>query len=52
MCRGVKVERRGDLEEIFSAYYPRLVAEMALVTGSRAVAEDCVGEAFTRLVMH
>ena len=52
MYRSVKVEHRGDLEEIFSAYYPRLVAEMTLVTGLRAVAEDCVGEAFTRLVLH
>ncbi|MCM3556693.1 sigma-70 family RNA polymerase sigma factor [Janibacter melonis] len=50
--RGVKVERRGDLEQIYTAYYPRLVAEVAVVTGSRSLAEDCVGEAFARLVLH
>lgn len=49
---GVKDERRGDLEQIYTAYYPRLVAEVAVVTGSRSLAEDCVGEAFARLVLH
>lgn len=37
------------LAELYAAEYPRLVAELILITGSRALAEDCVSEAFTRL---
>lgn len=49
---GVKVNRRDELRELYVAYYPRLVAELALVAGSRAAGEDCASEAFTRLVGH
>lgn len=43
---------RDGLEELYAAHYPRLVAELTVVSGSRAVAEDCANEAFTRLVLH
>ena len=43
---------REGLEALYLACYPRLVAELSLVTGSRASGEDCANEAFTRLVKH
>lgn len=43
---------REGLEELYSAFYPRLVGELTVVAGSRASAEDCAHEAFTRLVLH
>lgn len=42
--------QRRDLAEIFSHQYPRLVAELTAVAGSRQIAEDAANEAFTRLV--
>lgn len=39
-----------DLQDFYAATYPRLVATVALVTGSSAEAEDCVQEAFIRLM--
>jgi RNA polymerase sigma-70 factor, ECF subfamily len=38
------------LREFYSAHQPRLVGVIALLTGSRAEAEDIVQEAFVRLV--
>jgi RNA polymerase sigma-70 factor (ECF subfamily) len=38
------------LGELYAATYPRLVAELALLTGSRADAEEVVQDAFVRLV--
>lgn len=48
----VTVHDEQALEELYAAHYPRLVAELALVTGSVAAGEDCANEAFTRLVLH
>lgn len=41
-----------ELEQLYTANYPRLVAELTVLCGSRAVAEDCAQETFTRLVLH
>ena len=35
---------------MYADQYPRLVAELTLITGSREVAEECANEAFTRLI--
>lgn len=43
--------RPAGLAELYAAEYPRLVAELILITGSRPLAEDCVSEAFTRLAL-
>lgn len=48
----MRLRNRDDLEQVYAAYYPRLVAELTAVSGSRAAAEDCANEAFTRLVLH
>ena len=39
---------RAEFEELYRHAYPRLVAAVTLLTGSRAVAEDAVQEAFAR----
>jgi RNA polymerase sigma-70 factor (ECF subfamily) len=39
-----------ELREFYTAHQPRLVGVIALLTGSRAEAEDIVQEAFVRLV--
>jgi len=49
------VDRRGvegfdQLEHLYEACYRRLVGLLALAGGSRAEAEDCVQEAFIRLI--
>ena len=49
---GMKLNNREGLAEIHAAFYPRLVGELTVVAGSRASAEDCANEAFTRLVLH
>lgn len=49
---GMKLQNREGLAEIHAAFYPRLVGELTVVAGSRAAAEDCANEAFTRLVLH
>ncbi|MGL4745401.1 MAG: RNA polymerase sigma factor [Dermatophilaceae bacterium] len=39
---------RSDLSDVYAAGYPRLVAQLVAVTGSKAEAEDVVQEAFVR----
>lgn len=48
----MKLHDREGLEELYSAFYPRLVGELTVVAGSRTSAEDCANEAFTRLILH
>ncbi|MET4078682.1 RNA polymerase sigma factor [Janibacter sp. UYMM211] len=48
----MRLHDRDRLEEIYAAFYPRLVGELTVVAGSRSSAEDCANEAFTRLVLH
>jgi hypothetical protein len=39
---------RAEFEELYRHAYPRVVAQVTLLTGSRAAAEDAVQEAFAR----
>lgn len=52
MYRSVRLRNHEGLEEIYAAHYPRLVAELTFIAGSRSAGEDCANEAFTRLVLH
>ncbi len=49
---GMKQPAEDEVEQIYLAFYPRLVGELTVVTGSRDTAQDCAHEAFTRLVLH
>ncbi|WP_068399383.1 RNA polymerase sigma factor [Kribbia dieselivorans] len=46
----MRVERNAELSRLYADQWPRLVAELTLIGGSRDVAEECVNEAFARLI--
>lgn len=48
----MRTNQAAELEQLYTANYPRLVAELTVLCGSRAIAEDCAQETFTRLVLH